>query len=331
MGRHRRSAPASPEAAGAAETGVADRTETPAAAHPASAGRHRGHRSARDRRTAPVRTGLLGASAAVAMGAVAVASGLLPGGSQYDWSGNGGAGERVRAGSLPTAPTRDAASVTPSDRGTGQASRGEDRPGLPERERPAPAATPSAAPASGQPSAPADTSTGAGTGADAGTGTGADRDRTERPGRKVPSSSAAPSKTAPRATAAPGTSPSTAESQVLTLVNQERAKAGCSPLTADRQLGGLARDFSADMARRDFFDHTDPDGRSPWDRAKAAGIDGLGGENIARGQADARAVMDTWMHSSGHRANILNCEYKTLGVGAHFGSGGPWWTQDFGF
>ncbi|KAA6213744.1 CAP domain-containing protein [Streptomyces albofaciens JCM 4342] len=326
MGRHRRSAPASPEAAGAA-----DRTGPPAAAHPASAGRHRGHRSARDRHTAPVRTGLLGASAAVAMGAVAVASGLLPGGSQYDWNGSGGAGERVRAGSLPTASTPDAASVTPSDRGTGQASRGEARPGIPERERPAPAATPSAAPASRQPSAPADTDTDTDTGAGTGTGVGTDRDRTERPGRTVPSSSAAPSKTAPSATAAPDTTPSTAESQVLALVNQERAKAGCSPLTADRQLGGLARDFSADMARRGFFDHTDPDGRSPWDRAKAAGIEGLGGENIARGQADARAVMDTWMHSSGHRANILNCEYKTLGVGVHFGSGGPWWTQDFGF
>lgn len=60
-------------------------------------------------------------------------------------------------------------------------------------------------------------------------------------------------------------------------------------------------------------------------------MDGLGGENIARGQADAQAVMDAWMNSDGHRANILNCDYKTLGVGVHFGSGGPWWTQDFGF
>ncbi|WP_030679609.1 CAP domain-containing protein [Streptomyces rimosus] len=325
MGRHRRSAPASPEAAGAA-----DRTGTPAAAHPASAGRHRGRRSAPDRRAAPVRTGLLGASAAVAMGAVAVASGLLPGGSQYDWSGNGGAGERVRAGSLPTAPTRDAASVTPSDRGTGQASRGETRPGIPEREHPTPAATPSATPASRQSSEPADTGSGTGADTGTGTGTGADRDRTERPGRTTPSS-AAPQKRTPSATAAPDATPATAEAQVLALVNQERAKVGCSPLTADPQLATLARDFSTDMARRDFFDHTDPDGHSPWDRAKAAGIDGLGGENIARGQADARAVMDTWMHSSGHRANILNCEYKTLGVGAHFGPGGPWWTQDFGF
>ncbi|MEK8172713.1 CAP domain-containing protein [Streptomyces sp. M19] len=57
----------------------------------------------------------------------------------------------------------------------------------------------------------------------------------------------------------------------------------------------------------------------------------LGGENIARGQATAQAVMDSWMNSPGHRANILNCEYRTLGVGAHFAPDGPWWTQDFGF
>jgi uncharacterized protein YkwD len=85
------------------------------------------------------------------------------------------------------------------------------------------------------------------------------------------------------------------------------------------------------MAARGFFDHTDPDGKSPWDRASAAGISNLGGENIARGQADAQAVMTAWMNSPGHKANILNCDFKTLGVGVHFGAGGPWWTQDFGY
>ncbi|GAA1371200.1 hypothetical protein GCM10009612_62030 [Streptomyces beijiangensis] len=102
-------------------------------------------------------------------------------------------------------------------------------------------------------------------------------------------------------------------------------------MTANSPLASLATSFSEDMAARNFFDHTDPDGKSPWDRADAAGVSGLGGENIARGQADAAAVMDAWMNSPGHRANILNCDYKTLGVGVHFGSGGPWWTQDFGF
>jgi uncharacterized protein YkwD len=41
--------------------------------------------------------------------------------------------------------------------------------------------------------------------------------------------------------------------------------------------------------------------------------------------------MEAWMNSPGHRANILNCEFTTLGVGVHFGPGGPWWTQDFGY
>ncbi|MGW6225074.1 CAP domain-containing protein, partial [Streptomyces olivaceus] len=122
-----------------------------------------------------------------------------------------------------------------------------------------------------------------------------------------------------------------AEAQVLKLVNDERAKVGCSPVAANSALRELAEDFSGAMAAQGFFDHTDPSGATPWDRAAAAGISGLGGENIARGQADAQAVMDAWMDSPGHRANILNCDFQTLGVGVHFGSGGPWWTQDFGY
>lgn len=118
---------------------------------------------------------------------------------------------------------------------------------------------------------------------------------------------------------------------MLSLVNQERAKVGCSPVTANSSLTSLAEDFSKAMADQNFFDHTDPSGASPWDRAARLGITNLGGENIARGQSDAAAVMDAWMNSPGHRANILNCDFKTLGVGVHFGPGGPWWTQDFGY
>jgi uncharacterized protein YkwD len=122
-----------------------------------------------------------------------------------------------------------------------------------------------------------------------------------------------------------------AEAEVLKLVNEERAKVGCSAVAANSALRELAEDFSEEMAERDFFDHTDPSGATPWDRAEKAGITDLGGENIARGQATAAAVMEAWMNSPGHRANILNCDFKTLGVGVHFGAGGPWWTQDFGY
>ncbi|GGO93823.1 CAP domain-containing protein [Wenjunlia tyrosinilytica] len=136
----------------------------------------------------------------------------------------------------------------------------------------------------------------------------------------------------PKETQPPG--PSTgdaAEAAVVSLVNIERAKAGCKPLKPSGGLADLAGAFSLDMALRGFFDHTDPDGLTPWDRASAAGITTLGGENIARGQADAEAVMAAWMGSPGHRANILNCDYKTIGVGVQNGLGGPWWTQEFGY
>jgi uncharacterized protein YkwD len=121
-----------------------------------------------------------------------------------------------------------------------------------------------------------------------------------------------------------------AEAEVLDIVNAERASAGCGPVAHDSGLAQLAGDYSADMAERGFFSHTDPDGRDPWDRARDAGIDYLRAENIARGQPTPASVMSSWMDSAGHRANILNCEYTKLGVGVHFASGGPWWTQSFG-
>ncbi|MGY4973656.1 CAP domain-containing protein [Streptomyces nigrescens] len=309
MGRHRRSAPHAPEAPGAGPV------DAPTAARPGAPDttRHRGHRAARGRGMTPVRTGLLGASAAVAMGAVAVASGLIPGNGQFG-GGPGDQGDRVRAGALPEASRPlGGISASPTDRGTDEVSRGSARPKAPGTGHASAVTTPSASPS---PHRPSKSSTGK-----------TDSHRSAKPADR-------PSSASPERTAAASKTPdaqSSAEAQVLSLVNQERAQAGCSPVTADRELAGLAQDFSDDMARRGFFDHTDPDGDTPWDRARDAGIDDLGGENIARGQANAQSVMDSWMNSPGHRANILNCEYKTLGVGAHFGSGGPWWTQDFGF
>jgi uncharacterized protein YkwD len=118
---------------------------------------------------------------------------------------------------------------------------------------------------------------------------------------------------------------------VVALVNQERAKAGCGALAEDPQLEKAAQDHSDDMAARNFFDHTNPDGADPGQRITAAGYKwSTYGENIAQGQQTAQAVMESWMNSPGHRANILNCSFKDIGVGIHKGSGGPWWTQDFG-
>lgn len=119
--------------------------------------------------------------------------------------------------------------------------------------------------------------------------------------------------------------------QVTTLVNSERSKAGCGPVSANAQLQTAALRHSQDMAAKGYFDHNSPDGRDPGDRITAAGYRWTTyGENIARGQQTAAEVMDGWMNSPGHRANILNCAFKEIGVGVHDASGGPWWTQAFG-
>lgn len=121
------------------------------------------------------------------------------------------------------------------------------------------------------------------------------------------------------------------EAQVLALVNQERASAGCSPVTSNAELTRAADDYSDVMADSGVMSHTGPDGSTMTTRVEAAGYEwSTLGENIARGQADAASVMESWMNSPGHRANILNCSFKELGVGVHFGDGGPWWTQNFG-
>jgi uncharacterized protein YkwD len=115
---------------------------------------------------------------------------------------------------------------------------------------------------------------------------------------------------------------------VLSLVNVQRAAAGCGALTADAGLATLARAHSADMRDRNFFDHVNPDGLDPFQRGSRAGVV-VHAENIAYGQPDPAAVMDAWMNSPGHRANILDCGLTRLGVGVAEGPGGPWWTQDF--
>ena len=121
------------------------------------------------------------------------------------------------------------------------------------------------------------------------------------------------------------------ETLVADLTNQERAKAGCGPLKIDQRLVKAARAHSVDMALHDYFDHTSLNGDSPWKRMEDAGYPSPGAENIAKGYATASDVVDGWMKSPGHRANILNCDLRAIGVGMRSGSGGPWWTQDFGW
>ncbi len=119
--------------------------------------------------------------------------------------------------------------------------------------------------------------------------------------------------------------------EVVRLVNVARAKAGCAAVHVDARLTTAARLHSEDMARRNYFSHTSLDGRTPWDRIRAQGYAYGSAENIAAGQRTPAAVMTAWMNSAGHRANILNCANKALGVGVgKGGSYGIYWTQDFG-
>jgi uncharacterized protein YkwD len=122
------------------------------------------------------------------------------------------------------------------------------------------------------------------------------------------------------------------EDQVVTLVNQERAKAGCKALTVDSRLVTAARGHSQDMATRNYFDHNTPEGVTPWTRITNAGYKfSSAAENIAAGQSTPASVMNAWMNSEGHRANILNCNLRNIGVGLAYNTKHtPYWTQDFG-
>ena len=127
----------------------------------------------------------------------------------------------------------------------------------------------------------------------------------------------------------PAPAPTTPAAEVVTLTNARRAAAGCGPVASQAQLTRAAQLHADDMAANHYFAHVSQDGRAPWDRARQQGFTGRGiGENIARGYQTARAVMEGWMGSPGHRANIENCSYRYIGVGYHAGT--KTWVQLFG-
>ncbi|MEV5320904.1 CAP domain-containing protein [Streptomyces sp. NPDC052687] len=149
--------------------------------------------------------------------------------------------------------------------------------------------------------------------------------------------SAAPSTPKPTASATPSTAPtpqstptaSGAVARVVELVNAERAKAGCSPVKSNAILTKAAQAHSEDMASHRTMSHTGSDGSSPGDRITRAGYNwSTYGENVAYGYSTPEQVMAGWMSSPGHKANILNCGFKEIGVG--LAQPGNYWTQDFG-
>ncbi|PWW54273.1 CAP domain-containing protein [Actinokineospora spheciospongiae] len=162
-----------------------------------------------------------------------------------------------------------------------------------------------------------------------GTGSPAPSSTTAPPPETPPSSDPPPPPPATTTTEAPPTTRAAkADARVLALVNDERATAGCDPLAPDDRLTAAAQAHAVDMSANDYFSHVSQDGRSFVDRSRATGHPDPAAENIAKGQRTAEDVMRAWMDSPGHRANILDCDLKTLGVG--FTAEGHYWVQDFG-
>lgn len=328
-----RSATAAPATTGTAATGSAPAAPDPVAARPVAYAEDAGHTAysgadAGDTGAGPdgtggtvgtgsgTRTGLRGARRRTtardearrrrrnrrrAVGGAVVAACVAGGGLWYFGTGSGPHTGDVTAAHTPGAPVVDMAAPRPVE--TSASPTASPSPSASHSRKPSASRSPRPAGGSGTPEA-------------------------RRTARVTPSATPArPARTQP----APQPAPVGTVAQVIALVNKERSAAGCGPVSEDAQLDKAAQGHSDDMAARNFFDHTNPDGAGPGERVTAAGYRwSTYGENIARGQQTPQAVMDSWMHSPGHRANILNCSFKNLGVGVHNGSGGPWWTQDFG-
>ena len=118
------------------------------------------------------------------------------------------------------------------------------------------------------------------------------------------------------------------ESEVIRLVNEVRRENGLKALTANWELSRVARYKSQDMLNKGYFSHTSPTYGTPFQMIKAFGLSfRTAGENIAMGYPTPQAVVNGWMNSSGHRANILNASYTQIGVG--YVAQGNYWTQMF--
>ena len=122
-----------------------------------------------------------------------------------------------------------------------------------------------------------------------------------------------------------------AEDRMLLRVNQARAQVGLSPLRSDALLQQAARDHSADMYKRHYFSHRTPDNKTPYDRLHDLRFHYVtAGENLAFAP-DVDQAFDSLMKSPDHRANILNPDFRCVGIGAYKGLNGyeEMFTQDF--
>jgi uncharacterized protein YkwD len=117
---------------------------------------------------------------------------------------------------------------------------------------------------------------------------------------------------------------------LLRLVNRARSDAGCPALETDPALTRAAQGHASTMAESGGLSHIGAGGSTPGDRATDAGYPWRKvAENLARGHPDAPAVTDAWLHSSGHRAAIVDCAFRDTGIGYRAGRTGPWWVQTY--
>lgn len=125
------------------------------------------------------------------------------------------------------------------------------------------------------------------------------------------------------------------EQMVLTLINDYRAQNGLGALRVSVALTRAADWMSADMATKNYFNHTDSQGRDPFVRMTAFGYNyaGYRGENIAAGYNDAARTFNLWRNSPGHNAAMLNANFNVIGISRAYGSSSTYkwyWTTDFG-
>ncbi|GAB6446835.1 CAP domain-containing protein [Bacillus luti] len=152
----------------------------------------------------------------------------------------------------------------------------------------------------------------------------AENNNTQKPAEQKP----AEQKPAEQKPAEEAKSLSEFEQRVVELTNAERTKQGLPALQIDTELSKVARIKSEDMQKNNYFDHNSPTYGSPFDMMKKFGISyKSAGENIAQGQRTPEEVVQAWMNSAGHRANILNSGFTHIGVG--YVENGNYWTQQF--
>ncbi|MFC4335651.1 CAP domain-containing protein [Salininema proteolyticum] len=159
----------------------------------------------------------------------------------------------------------------------------------------------------------------------------AETEAVEDPATEDPEPDDSPEDTGPPPEESEAPEPTNSEA-VIELVNDRRAENGCGPLEVSPELTAAAEGHAEDMGVNDYFDHDSLDGRSVGDRAAEAGFHAGVGENIAKGQRSPEEVMEAWMDSPGHRANILKCDWNFIGTGYYLtGDGIPYWVQNFGW